>query len=123
MQMPDWDRLPANVREDIRRSAHNVLCDITLERLAAQFSEDEFRTLERGANGEPVELPELTRLLRKFSDALSAQTDLMSAFFDRLTALGCPSDTPIGEFCARHNIPIPPGMPDIVTLPARGKRA
>jgi hypothetical protein len=110
-----WDRLPANVREDIRRSASNVLRDITLERLVAQFSEDEFYFLERVANGEPIELPELARLLRKFSDALTAQTDVISAFFDRISALGCPSDMPIGEFCAQHNIPIPPGMPDLLT--------
>jgi hypothetical protein len=28
---------------------------------------------------------------------------------------------PIGEFCALHNIPIPPGVPDVVTVPVRGK--
>jgi hypothetical protein len=120
--MPSWDSLSADVREGIRRSARRVLRDITLERLAAAFSEDEFRFLERGANGEPVELPELARLLRNFSEALTAQTEVMSAFFDRISALGCPPDMPIGEFCAQHNIPIPPGMPDIVTLPGRGMR-
>jgi hypothetical protein len=120
--MPRWDRLPANVREDIRRSARNVLCDVTLERLAAQFSEGEFRFLERGANGEPIDLPELARLLRKFSEAVTAQTEVMRAFFDRISALGCPPDMPIGEFCAQHDIQMPSGMPDTVTLPGRGKR-
>jgi hypothetical protein len=98
-----------------RDTSRTLLGDITLDRLVAQFSEDEFRFLERGANGEPIELPELARLLRKFSTALSAQADVIGAFFDRISALGCPLNMPIGEFCAQHNIPIPPGVPDLLT--------
>jgi hypothetical protein len=111
-----WAQLSPAQREMMRDTSRTLLGDITLNRLAAQFTEEEFQLLERAANGEPVSMTERLRLQKKFVTALTAQTDAMQAFFDHLKALGCPADMPLGAFCSERGIPIPEGMPDVLTF-------
>jgi hypothetical protein len=89
-----WARLSPAQREMVRDTSRTLLGDITLNRLAAQFTEEEFQLLERAANGEPTSMTERLKLQNKFVTALTAQTDAMRAFFDHLKALGCPADMP-----------------------------
>jgi hypothetical protein len=109
-----WENLTPSARKEIRSLARRTLKNITIERLAAKFSEAEFELLERGADGQPIDLAEFGRVHRKFVDTLTAQGNAMMAFFNRLQDLGCPPDAPIGAFCDAHGITIPEGIPDIV---------
>jgi hypothetical protein len=122
--MDDWNQLPEDLRKEAQDLARQTLSDITLNRLAALFSETEFAFLERGANGEPIDLGQLLAVTDKLNVAQAAQNAALKAFRDQVRALGCPPDMPISEFCASRGFPVPtvPGLPDIITIPARKDR-
>jgi hypothetical protein len=119
-----WAKLSPAEQDLVRTTSRTLLGDITLNRLTAQFTEDEFQLLERAANGEPINLTERLRLQQKYIAALTAQTDAMEAFLDHLRALGWPADMALGAFCAERGVPIPEDMPDLLTFrPSAARQA
>jgi hypothetical protein len=60
-------RLSPAQQDLLRATSRTLLGDIILNRLTAQFREEEFELLERAANGEPVSLTERLRLQQNTS--------------------------------------------------------